>query len=80
MSEQKTIKKIILTDEYVENSDSEGCIDESNEYNEIEEYEYTQDTINSLQSSLINYVTLNSISLCEYLDINAVENFLYSIK
>jgi hypothetical protein len=77
MNEQKNIKNYIFSDEYLNNSDSESNIEDSiNSFDEIEEYEYTQDTINIIHSSLINYVSDNSLTLCEYLDIIDIENFL----
>ena len=77
MSEQKNIKNIIFREEYLNNSESDSNIEDyTNSFNEIEEYEYTQDTINIIQSSLIKYVSDNSLTLCEYLHIIDIENFL----
>ena len=78
MNEQKNIKNIILKEDYLENSDSDTYIDDYNSFEEIEEYEYTQETINIIHSSLLSYVVDNSLTLCEYLDIVDIENFLSS--
>jgi hypothetical protein len=78
MNEQKNIKNIILKEDYLENSDSDTYIDDYNSFEEIEEYEYTQETINIIHSSLLSYVVDNSLTLCEYLDIADIENFLSS--
>lgn len=78
MNEQKNIKNMILNEDYLENSDSDTYIDDYNSFEEIEEYEYTQETINIIHSSLISYVVDNSLTICEYLDVVDIENFLSS--
>ena len=77
----ETSNRKIIVDEYDENYETNSDIDNfNNDFDEIEEYEYTQDTIIIIQNTLINYVTDNSLPLCEFLTFNLVEKFLNSIN
>ena len=77
----ETTNRKIIVDDYDENYETNSDIENNNnEFDEIEEYEYTQDTINIIQNTLIDYVTNNSLPLCEFLTINSVEKFLTTLN
>lgn len=77
--ENKKSKKDIQT--YLPFSDNFEVNDENEEENEIEyrkeEYKlYINETATILREKILNYVDKGPYSLCEYLDIDNVENYL----
>ena len=74
---EKVIKeknKILLIDD--EDYENDYNTEDEFEENKEKEEEYYLGTINNSYKYLLNYVQNNNLTLCEFLDINDVENFL----
>lgn len=72
---KKNSKFIVQIDNDFINRDeyNESEIDDEDEINEFDDYEYV---INSIKDCLINYVDTNYIPLCEYITYENIEDFL----
>lgn len=78
MSSEKVIKeknKILSNDVEDENYDCYNSDEERDENNDLEN-EYYLETINTCKQYLLNYSEDNYLSLCEFLNVVDIENFL----
>ena len=68
--------KIIYDENNIENYYSEN--EEEYEYNFEEDDEYYQNTLNMVYKDIMKYCEHTSLPLCEYLEIDSVDNFINS--
>ena len=68
-------KKISYEDSYEETLKYDDDDDYDIEYDN-DEYNYKEETLNLIQKSLLEYVELNYLPLCEYLTIEKISKFI----
>lgn len=81
MNDKKVIKNKILNDDdenYDDQYEEEDKINENQRINT--EREYYNETLDILQTNILDYVVSENLTICEYLSIKNIDNFLNKIK